>query len=584
MSSPPARIFFGMAYDEARQQTVLFGGLSDTGILGDTWIWNGITWTEQHPPTSPSARRGVHLAYDADREQVVMYGGENGSLISDETWLWNGVTWIQATPTTSPPALANASLAFHPTLRRVILHGGGPTNPATWSWNGATWALESVGSTPSSFSEEIMVADATGIVLTDLSATWRLDATWSLIGASSTSGAMGYHAPTGVTRLDSVGGTFTLWANVWTPRPPMQAPGMVADSGSGSGSGSGSSGSGWGSGSSGSAGPRMVYDARRGRTVAVFGETWEWDGIAWRRLSKVSPTCIHAAFDPLRDVTMCVDSSGSVVTWDGEQWRTVVDPGSKPMVRDVLFGASELAFDTPRGIALLVGGYRSSGASTETWQWDGAAWSRGADLPSSRMWHSTASDPIRGRVVAFGGKTGSGSGAPAEETYEWDGTVWSTVPPMTPSPGTRLGSILVYAPNRQAIILFGGGFGDAALNYNDTWRWDGTWKQLEPLVSPPGGLYSAAADITGGVLLLGANGKTWRLDSTTPFSTYESCTIVEDRDGDGLAGCDDPDCWARCTPLCPPMASCTAPDPRCGDGACSRVEDYLICPADCAAP
>jgi hypothetical protein len=36
----------------------------------------------------------------------------------------------------------------------------------------------------------------------------------------------------------------------------------------------------------------------------------------------------------------------------------------------------------------------------------------------------------------------------------------------------------------------------------------------------------------------------------------ETCVPGEDADGDGLAGCDDPDCWWKCHPTCPYAASC----------------------------
>jgi hypothetical protein len=62
----------------------------------------------------------------------------------------------------------------------------------------------------------------------------------------------------------------------------------------------------------------------------------------------------------------------------------------------------------------------------------------------------------------------------------------------------------------------------------------------------------------------------------------ERCELASaDDDGDGLAGCADPDCWARCSPLCPPGASCPATAPHCGDGTCSQVEDHYLCPSDC---
>jgi len=36
----------------------------------------------------------------------------------------------------------------------------------------------------------------------------------------------------------------------------------------------------------------------------------------------------------------------------------------------------------------------------------------------------------------------------------------------------------------------------------------------------------------------------------------ETCAPGEDADGDGLAGCADPDCWETCWPACPVATSC----------------------------
>jgi hypothetical protein len=48
------RVTVGMAYDAAHGEVVLFGGAGE-GVLNDTWIWDGTTWTEQHPSTVPPA-------------------------------------------------------------------------------------------------------------------------------------------------------------------------------------------------------------------------------------------------------------------------------------------------------------------------------------------------------------------------------------------------------------------------------------------------------------------------------------------------------------------------------------------------
>ncbi|MHB8263607.1 MAG: hypothetical protein ACYDGY_07655, partial [Acidimicrobiales bacterium] len=82
--SPPARSEDSMAYDSATRQVVLFGGYGYTTkpngklsytLLGDTWTWNGATWTQQHPAKSPPALFGGSMAYDSATRQVVLFGG-----------------------------------------------------------------------------------------------------------------------------------------------------------------------------------------------------------------------------------------------------------------------------------------------------------------------------------------------------------------------------------------------------------------------------------------------------------------------------------------------------------------------------
>ena len=75
----------------------------------------------------------------------------------------------------------------------------------------------------------------------------------------------------------------------------------------------------------------------------------------------------------------------------------------------------------------------------------------------------------------------------------------------------------------------------------------------------------------------------WRLHWRSP---REDCRAAIDSDGDGLAGCADPDCWYLCAPACAPglPQGCPADAPRCGDGTCdAHFEDCRLCPADCEA-
>ncbi len=44
--SPPERYYPAMAYDPASGKVVLFGGFGGTSYLGDTWTFDGTTWTQ----------------------------------------------------------------------------------------------------------------------------------------------------------------------------------------------------------------------------------------------------------------------------------------------------------------------------------------------------------------------------------------------------------------------------------------------------------------------------------------------------------------------------------------------------------
>jgi hypothetical protein len=147
-------------------------------------------------------------------------------------------------------------------------------------------------------------------------------------------------------------------------------------------------------------------------------------------------------------------------------------------------------------------------------------------------------DAARGRVVLFGGFDGSRLG----DTWEWDGTTWSEIShPVSPS--ARSSHAMAYDAARGRVILFGGL--DGSLRLGDTWL-----TQYRSRTSPD-----------------------------------ESCRFGRDTDGDGLSGCDDPDCWAYCTPSCLPGAACDPTAPHCGDGVCNpHLETYRLCPQDCGDP
>jgi hypothetical protein len=86
-ASPSARDYASIAYDAATGNVVLFGG-HGSGVLGDTWVWDGSAWTQQHPAASPPARWGAAMAYDAATGNVVLFSGFAVHNVPRDTWVW----------------------------------------------------------------------------------------------------------------------------------------------------------------------------------------------------------------------------------------------------------------------------------------------------------------------------------------------------------------------------------------------------------------------------------------------------------------------------------------------------------------
>jgi hypothetical protein len=212
-----------MAYDPATRTMLLFGGGSNQypGYLGDTWSWNGITWTRLSPSASPPARSYAPIAYDAATRTVLLFGGEgmiSGGEYSGEygglsdTWSWNGTTWTKLSPPASPGASDFDSMAYDPATATALLYRGGCCGPLgqTWSWNGTTWTRLSPPASPPVRSGWSMAYDpATATVL--------------LFGGVG--GLSNQHASTGAgSPVRVLGGTWSWNGTTWTKLSPGGSP------------------------------------------------------------------------------------------------------------------------------------------------------------------------------------------------------------------------------------------------------------------------------------------------------------------------------------------------------------------------
>lgn len=193
-STPPSRDRAAMAYDEARGETVLFGGFSSSfSLLGDTWTWDGGTWTQHTPPTSPPARSGASMVYDSIRGETVLFGGSSASEQLADTWVWDGSTWTQRYPTISPPVRSNAAMAYDAGHAHAVLFGGTGVNwwesyADTWTWDGTTWTRRTPAASPSARSSAAVAYDTTRaeiVLFGGYSGPYRAD-TWAWDGTTWT--------------------------------------------------------------------------------------------------------------------------------------------------------------------------------------------------------------------------------------------------------------------------------------------------------------------------------------------------------------------------------------------------------------
>lgn len=107
-------------------------------------------------------------------------------------------------------------------------------------------------------------------------------------------------------------------------------------------------------------------------------------------------------------------------SWNGERWTHHKNRGDVP---GPCF-AHAMAYDEARKRLVLVGGVQKDTQSAQrgTWEWDGDRWSvvRSTDAPrpASRAWHSMVYDPDGERILLFGGRQ-IGRGPRMNDVWEY---------------------------------------------------------------------------------------------------------------------------------------------------------------------
>lgn len=190
-------------------------------------------------------------------------------------------------------------------------------------------------------------------------------------------------------------------------------------------------------------------------------------------------------------------------------WRQV-----RTLARPSVHADHSMVFDAARGVTVLFGGDDLTSARNETWGYDGTQWTQRfpSVSPTPRIAFAMGYDPVRQRVVVFGGLTYHG-GSFLGDTWEYDGQTWIQMG-VAVAPTARAASELAFDYTRNELLMFGGENAP-----NDTWIWNGQrWLQLSPATAPsPRMHYAMASDphnrqvmLFGGRSISGGfNAETW---------------------------------------------------------------------------
>jgi hypothetical protein len=229
---------------------------------------------------------------------------------------------------------------------------------------------------------------------------------------------------------------------------------------------------------------------------------------AWSQLTVTgnlpSPRQGHRAiYDPVRDRMLVFGGYYSEVTpslmlndvWalsltGTSAWTQLLPTGTPPSGRY----CHSMIYDPVRDRMVIFGGGHWDGSDLRNDVWavslgESPAWTPLAPagvLPGLRFAHSAIYDPKRDCMVVFGGDYYDGSDHILDEVWALSlagPTAWMQLPSMCPAPSARAAHSAIYDPMRDHMVVFGGG--DASGYLNDAWELDwGTmrwWGDYSPV-------------------------------------------------------------------------------------------------------
>jgi hypothetical protein len=428
-------------------------------------------WTVLTPASDPGPRMEHAAVYDPVRHRLIVFGGTDGYSLFNDVWtlsLGSTPAWSPMSPAGTPPSgRFLASATYDPLRDRVIVIGGaadlGEIQEDVWALGlagGGSWTqLSPSGGAPGPRAAHVAVYDPSGdriVVYGGLGTTeYRGDA-WALSLAGSTSWSL----------LSPAGGP-----------APLRAFHAAA------------------------------YDSHRDQLVSVGGvaangystcETWALSlgaSPAWTRSGSPGSLERHTmTADPERNraivfggiaIASPTNDVWSLALSGPPAWTRLATTGTPPAARS----NHSAVCDGPRDRLIVFGG--DDGAFNvfgDVWALS-LAGSPGWTLlapsgapPAARASHTAILDPLRNRMIVFGGRTLSGGRQDVWALSLSGPPAWSSLSPSGTPPPARWNHVAIYDPVGDRMIVHGGEI--STQFFDDTWALSlsGTpaWAQLAP--------------------------------------------------------------------------------------------------------
>jgi len=313
--APSPRTDASSAYDAANGTIVLFGGADRSGVLGDTWTWDGAGWALHHPATHPPAREFAYMGFDPATSQVVLFGGttcappgpsdvtgceyQHVQTNLADTWTWDGSNWTGLETAHAPAIQAFrgdfGGIADDESHHDLILvtwpTASERSNVETWTLQDADWHQLHPTHPPAPYEFSGPAYDGVSGHLILQQQGERLSATYWWDGTDWRFFDLSVQTPHSYGELVSGGtrGLLLIWAGsvyawngkIWSGHAAL--PGLV---------------SlplhpryGWTASFDERTGELILYGGRAGAGgPELLGDTVGWSGYAWRTLASAQPT------------------------------------------------------------------------------------------------------------------------------------------------------------------------------------------------------------------------------------------------------------------------------------------------------